>query len=56
LEKLKRDIAMQRYEIDSGAVAEAILRKLRLVRQGLLALDAGASDRTRPAGEPLRRT
>jgi hypothetical protein len=32
LTQLKRDIAMDRYAVDSQLVADAILRKLRLVR------------------------
>lgn len=54
LNGLKRDIALNQYAVDAGAVAEAILSKLQLVRQGHLALAAGAADRTQPPGA-LRR-
>lgn len=46
LKELKRDIELNRYDVDSGAVADAILSKLRLVRQARLAL----------ADEPVGRT
>ncbi len=48
LKELKQDIALNRYDVDAGAVADAILSKLRLVRQGRLALAAEA-DRIPPA-------
>ncbi len=48
LKELKQDIALNRYDVDSGAVADAILSKLRLVRRGRLALAAEA-DRIPPA-------
>jgi hypothetical protein len=55
LAQLKRDIALHRYEVDAAEVAEAIVRKLRLVRRGLDALSASSeADRTR-AGQPARR-
>ena len=54
LKTLKRDIALHQYEVDAGAVADAILSKLRLVKRGHLAL-AGEADRTRRAGEAHRR-
>lgn len=49
---LKRDIAMDRYEIDAGAVAAAILAKLDLIRRGreaLLPTEAGRSPKPRVA-------
>jgi hypothetical protein len=55
LKTLKRDIALNQYEVDAGAVADAILNKLRLVKRGRLAL-AGETDRTRRAGELHRRS
>jgi hypothetical protein len=46
LEQLKRDIAAQDYDVDATQVADAIVRKLRLVRRGLEALaDSSESDR-----------
>lgn len=45
LKELKRDIALHRYEVDASVVAEAILSKLRLVRQGRLALGVTEADR-----------
>ena len=49
LKELKREIALNRYDVDSGAVADAILSKLRLVRQGRMALTVSAADRS-PSG------
>jgi hypothetical protein len=46
LKALKREIALNRYEVDSGAVADAILSKLRLLRSGQAALASSAADRT----------
>lgn len=46
---MKRDIALNQYAVDAGAVADAILSKLALVRQGHLALATSAGDRTQPA-------
>ena len=54
LNGLKQDIAHNQYAVDAGAVAEAILSKLQLVKQGHLALAASAADRTPPAAT-LRR-
>jgi hypothetical protein len=54
MKALKRDIALNRYEIDSGAVADAILSKLRLVRSGQAALASDAADRI-PRSDGLRR-
>ena len=50
LRTLKRDIALNQYEVDAGAVADAIVSKLRLVRRGQMALGCGA-DRSPKAGE-----
>ena len=33
LNELKRDIALNRYDVDADAVADAILSKLQLVKQ-----------------------
>jgi hypothetical protein len=54
LKDLKRDIEGNRYDVNAGAVADAILEKLRLVRQGRLALaEPGAGQSPAPV-EPLR--
>jgi hypothetical protein len=48
LEQLKRDIAAREYDVDATEVADAIVRKLRLVRRGLEALSANSeADRIR---------
>jgi hypothetical protein len=52
--ELKREIALKRYDVDAGAVADAIVSKLMLVRRGRRALE-GAADRTPTGGEPARR-
>jgi len=54
LRTLKRDIALNQYAVDAGAVADAIVSKLRLVRRGQMALGFGA-DRSPKAGERARR-
>jgi hypothetical protein len=55
LASLKRDIALHSYEVDSAAVAEAILLKLRLVQRGRMAIAAQRGDRTRGLDESFRR-
>jgi len=57
LNELKREIAIDGYEVEASEIAEAILRKLRLVRYARLALTGSEADRSpRPRGEdpPLR--
>jgi hypothetical protein len=54
LKHLKRDIELDRYDPDPGAVADAILTKLRLVRRGRLALVEGGADQSRPVTERRR--
>ena len=51
IELLKRDIELDRYDPDAGAVADAILTKLKLVRRGRLALVEGGADQSRPGAE-----
>lgn len=51
LNELKRDIAINAYEVDASEIAEAILRKLRLVRSARLALAGAEADRI-PALRP----
>ncbi len=46
LNELKREIAIHAYEVEASAIAEAILRKLRLVRYARLALNGSEADRT----------
>lgn len=50
LTKLKRDLAHNRYDIDSDAVADAILRKLELIRHGRSALAEREAGRIRQPG------
>ncbi len=47
MSELKRDIALERYDVDARAVAGAILTKLQLVRRCQLALATTDADRTR---------
>jgi hypothetical protein len=54
LKQLKRDIELDRYDPDPGAVADAILTKLKLVRRGRLALVEGGADQSRPVAERRR--
>jgi hypothetical protein len=55
LSSLKREISLNRYEVDAGAVADAILSKLRLLRSGQAALASSAADRNpRSAALPPR--
>jgi hypothetical protein len=51
LTTLRREIALGGYEVDSAAVADAILLKLRLVRRGRAVIAAHRSDRSRGADE-----
>lgn len=52
--ELKREIALKRYDVDAAAVADAIVAKMRLVRQGRRALAVDAGDRN-PAAQTLYR-
>ena len=54
VKELKRDIALNRYDVDANAVAGAILSKLQLVKRGRLALAASADDRSLRALDPPR--
>jgi hypothetical protein len=54
---LKRDIALDRYDVDARAVADAILTKLQLVKRCQLALQSADADRMpmgRSPGRPAR--
>jgi hypothetical protein len=51
--ELKRDIALDRYEPDSGAVADAILTKLKLVKRARVALAQGEGGQS-PTGSAPR--
>ncbi len=53
LNQLKRDIALDRYAPDSGAVAEAILTKLLLVKRARVALSESEDGRN-PTGSAPR--
>ena len=44
--ELKREIALKRYDVDASAVADAIVAKMRLVKQGRRALAADPVDRS----------
>jgi hypothetical protein len=55
VERLKRDIAEHQYDVDAGMVADAILRKLTLVRRGLAALSATPEADRIPADQPASR-
>lgn len=55
LGELKREIAIDAYEVDPKEIAEAMLRKLRLVRSARLALAGGDDDRTPRPGPPAPR-
>ena len=54
LKQLKRDIELDRYDPDPGAVADAILTKLKLVRRGRLALVEAGAGQSRPPAERRR--
>ena len=57
LNELKREIAIDAYEVEASEIAEAILRKLRLVRYARLALagsEADRSPRRRRGTPPIR--
>lgn len=53
LKELKRDIALNEYDIDAHRVADAILAKLRLVKRCRQAISVEA-DRIREAGQADR--
>jgi hypothetical protein len=54
VDELKREIALKGYDIDAGAVADAIVVKMRLVREGRRALAASEADRSQSPGGPRR--
>ena len=54
VKELKREIAINHYEVDAGAVADAILAKLLMVKRCRDAI-AGEADQTpRPSPRPQR--
>jgi hypothetical protein len=55
VDELKREIEVRRYDVDAGAVAEAIVAKMRLVSQGRRALAANVADRNQKDGGSVRR-
>jgi hypothetical protein len=57
MSELKRDIALDRYDVDSRAVAGAILTKLQLVKRCQMALqtsDAGRMQMGPSSARPAR--
>ena len=46
LNELKREIAIDAYQVEAGEIAEAIVRKLRLIRSARLALAGVEADRS----------
>jgi hypothetical protein len=54
VKELKRDIALNHYEVDAGAVADAILAKLRMVKRCRDAI-AVQADQTPKPSQPTRR-
>lgn len=56
LKELKREIVLNQYDIDAAAVADAIVSKIRLLRQGRLAIDDRASGRTHLQAQQHRPT
>lgn len=50
MEQLKREIALNQYDVDAGLVADAILSKLRLVKRARLALSEADRNRSLQAG------
>ena len=55
VDELKHEIALKRYDVDAAAVADAIVSKMRLVREGRRALAVTAADQNLMAAESLRR-
>ena len=55
VDELKRDIALKRYDVDAGAVADAIVAKMLLVKQGRRALDVDAAGRSLAPGGHFQR-
>jgi hypothetical protein len=54
LKDLKRDIQHNGYDVDSRVIADAILVKLRLVRQGRQALSGFEAGRSHPDAARFR--
>jgi hypothetical protein len=52
MSELKRDIALDRYDVDARVVAGAILTKLQLVRRCQLALASTDADRIQTGSHP----
>lgn len=51
LKELKREIALNQYDVDSRLVADAILSKLRLVKRGRMALTGYEGGRIPPGSD-----
>ncbi len=54
MKELKREIALNQYSVDAWAVADAILCKMRLLRQGREAIDDRVPDRIQPLPQERR--
>jgi hypothetical protein len=54
MSELKRDIALNRYDVDARAVADAILTKVQLVKRCRMALASAEDDRIRMGSLPSR--
>jgi hypothetical protein len=52
MSELKRDIALDRYDVDARAVAGAILTKLQLVRRCQMVLASSDADRSQMGSHP----
>ena len=55
VDELKREIALKRYDVDAGVVADALDAKMRLVREGRRALATTEADQIQTVAEALRR-
>jgi hypothetical protein len=53
LNELRRDVALQRYEVDAHAVAEAMLRKLAPVNWGPIPVITSAPEITGPEAQAM---
>lgn len=54
MSELKRDIALNRYNVDSRVVADAILTKVQLVKRCRMALASAEADRIQMGSLPSR--
>lgn len=54
VKELKREIALNHYEVDAGAVADAILAKLLMVKRCRDAIAIEADQTPKPSPRPQR--